>query len=141
MEIKRAKYIADLSVRYYIIREKIKSLRNSINICEEYEVKSLVNDPDYLFQTYANDPCFSLYHKSKNVGISDDNDYLNWDDMCDSCTNREEIRIKVNKLSLEGASLKRKLTWEIKKEIKENNKKEIPVLYETSDLLFELIIG
>lgn len=142
MEIERAKYISDLAIRYYIIRERIKKLRNSVKSCNEVRLVSLANDPDGFELPLSNQPCYILYHQGK-YGRSRDPDecYINKEDMCKECKERERIRDKVNKLSLEGAALKRKFTWKLKKEIKENNKKEIPIMYETSDLLFELITG
>lgn len=137
----RIKKIGELAIRHHLIRQRIEKLRNRPGPCTEKETFSFSSVNDF-FSTdgpYSNPrgPCFNDYHAYKNE--TSDSNYLVFDDMCPNCQERERTRKTVNEISLQGAAIKRRMTWQVKHAIKENEDSDNPTMYITTDELFELI--
>jgi len=138
METEKAKEISELLIRHYVIRKRIEKIRKSNGTCSE--AYNSISGGD-IFKFEAGDdwrnPCFILHERGESDPSGDD--ALEFDDMCQSCKNYSINKEKVNRISKEGASIKKRLTWKIKNYIKENPE-EVSGLTLTTEFLFDSII-
>ena len=112
------KEIGELALRHYVIRKRIEKIRSSYNRCTEETQRSPWEE--------SSTPSCRYDYFENNIGL---------EDVCKNCKDFLEKRKKVNRISKEGAILKRRMTWKIKKEIKESSL-SIPM---TTEHLFDSI--